>query len=125
MICDGRGLPIAFRLVPGQAHELPQAGPLLAGLPRAPGWVVADKGYAAHTFRDADLGHGLQARHPGQKQRGSRRLPGLDLQQPAPRRERLGLASRSGESVATRYEKTATSFLGVLCLAAAVQWIKR
>ena len=31
MICDGRGLPIAFRLVPGQAHELPQAGPLLAG----------------------------------------------------------------------------------------------
>ena len=53
MICDGRGLPITFRLVPGQAHELPQAGPLLTGLPRAPGWVVADKGYAAHSFRNA------------------------------------------------------------------------
>ena len=51
MICDGRGQPIAFRLVPGQAHELPQAGPLLAELPRAPGWVVADKGYAAQIGR--------------------------------------------------------------------------
>ena len=27
-------------------------------------------------------------------------------------------------SVATRYEKTASSFMGVLCLAAALDWIK-
>jgi hypothetical protein len=27
--------------------------------------------------------------------------------------------------VATRYEKTATSFTGVLCLAATLDWIKR
>jgi hypothetical protein len=26
--------------------------------------------------------------------------------------------------VATRYEKTASSFMGVLCLAAALDWIK-
>jgi len=26
--------------------------------------------------------------------------------------------------VATRYEKTANSFMGVLCLAAAIDWIK-
>ncbi|MER2263775.1 IS5/IS1182 family transposase, partial [Methylobacterium oxalidis] len=27
-------------------------------------------------------------------------------------------------AVATRYEKTATSFAGVLCLAAALDWLK-
>ena len=27
-------------------------------------------------------------------------------------------------AIATRYEKTATSFMGVLCLAAALDWIK-
>ena len=52
MICDGHGLPFSFRLTPGQAHELPQAEPLLRDLPRPPQWVVADKGYAANSFRE-------------------------------------------------------------------------
>jgi hypothetical protein len=32
---------------------------------------------------------------------------------------------KSRRAVATRYEKTARSFLGVLCLAAALDWIRR
>lgn len=30
-----------------------------------------------------------------------------------------------GRAIATRYEKTARSFLGVLCVAATLDWIKR
>ena len=58
MIADGKGRAIAFRLAPGQAHELPHAVPLLDSLPRVPKWVVGDRGYASHAFRQHiwDLG---------------------------------------------------------------------
>ena len=42
---------MTFRLASGQAHELPHAVPLLARLPGVPRWVVADRGYASHAFR--------------------------------------------------------------------------
>jgi transposase len=38
--------------------------------------------------------------------------------------ERLWARLKEGRAVATRYEKTAQSFMGVLCLAAALDWIK-
>src|SRR5215216_3027264 len=58
VIADGKGRAIAFRLAPGQAHELPHAVPLLDSLPRVPKWVVGDRGYASHAFRQHiwDLG---------------------------------------------------------------------
>ena len=58
MIADGAGRAVAFALAPGQAHELPHAVPLLARLPGVPLWVVADRGYSSHAFREHiwDLG---------------------------------------------------------------------
>ena len=44
MIADGLGRAVAFILAPGQAHELPQAIPLLERLPGVPQWVVGDRG---------------------------------------------------------------------------------
>ena len=38
--------------------------------------------------------------------------------------ERLWAKLKEWRGVATRYEKTAASFMGVLCLAAACYWIK-
>jgi transposase len=52
VIADGSGRAVAFRVAPGQAHELSQAIPLLAKLPDVPKWVVADRGYTSHAFRD-------------------------------------------------------------------------
>lgn len=39
--------------------------------------------------------------------------------------ERLWARLKEWRAIATRYEKTANSFLGVLNLAAALDWIKR
>jgi transposase len=38
--------------------------------------------------------------------------------------ERLWARLKEWRAIATRYEKTAQSFMGVLCLAAALDWIK-
>jgi transposase len=51
VIADGLGRAVAFILAPGQAHELPQAIPLLDRLPGVPKWVVADRGLSSHAFR--------------------------------------------------------------------------
>ncbi len=52
VIADGPGRAIAFRIAPGQAHELPHAIPLLERLPGVPKWVVGDRGYSSHSFRE-------------------------------------------------------------------------
>ena len=52
MIADGRGRAVTFRIAPGQAHELPHAIPLLDRLPGVPKWVVGDRGYSSHGFRE-------------------------------------------------------------------------
>ncbi len=52
MIADSLGRAIAFRITPGQAHKLPEAVPLLDSLPGMPTWVVADRGYTSHAFRE-------------------------------------------------------------------------
>ena len=52
MIADGLGRAVAFILAPGQAHELPQAVPLLERLPGVPQWGVADRGLSSHAFRE-------------------------------------------------------------------------
>ena len=51
VITDGAGRAISFALAPGQAHELPLASDLVDCLPDVPGWVVGDRGYASHAFR--------------------------------------------------------------------------
>ena len=38
--------------------------------------------------------------------------------------ERLWARLKEWRAVATRYEKTASSFMGVLCLAATLDWLK-
>jgi pyruvate/2-oxoglutarate dehydrogenase complex dihydrolipoamide dehydrogenase (E3) component len=48
---DGLGRAVTFIVAPGQAHELPHAIPLLDRLPGLPKWIVGDRGYASHAFR--------------------------------------------------------------------------
>lgn len=123
MIADGRGRAIAFRLAPGQAHELPHAVPLLTTLPRIPKWIVADRGYASHAFREHVWDLGARPAIPSKRREPPVACPDYIY---ANRNlvERLWAKLKEWRAVATRYEKTACSFMGVLCMAATIDWLK-
>jgi transposase len=123
VIADGAGRAIAF-IAPGQAHELPQAAPLLERLPGVPRWVVADRGYTSHRFREHIWSLGARPAIPPQRHEAPIACPSW-IYSNRNRVERLWARLKEWRAVATRYEKTARSFMGVHCLAAALDWIRR
>ena len=124
MLADARGRAIAFALTPGQAAELPQAEGLLAFLPGTPLWAVADRGYSSHVLREAIRDLGATPAIP--TRRNEAPVACRDwIHRHRNRVERLWSRLKEWRCIATRYEKTAASFLGVLSLAATFDWIKR
>ena len=123
VIADGRGRAIAFALAPGQAHELPLAPGLLGCLPDVPGWVVGDRGLASDAFRERirDLG-ARPAILPKRTDAPVACPDGIYVNRRLV--ENLWARLKEWRAVATRYEKTARSFLGVLCMAATADWLK-
>jgi transposase len=123
VIADASGRAIGFALAPGQAHELPLAPLLLALLSLIPAWIVADRGYASHAFRDLVWRLGARPAVPAKRREAAVACPPW-IYQNRNRVERLWARLKEWRAVATRYEKTARSFMGVLCMAATMDWIK-
>lgn len=124
MIADGAGRAVAFRIAPGQAHELPHATPLLARLPGVPLWALGDRGYSSHAFREHVWNLGARPAVPPKRNEAPVACPEWAYNN-RNRVERLWGRLKEWRAVATRYEKTASSFLGVLHLAAALDWLRR
>jgi transposase len=120
-IADGRGRAIAFALAPG--HELPLAPRPLGCLPDVPGWIVGDRGLASDAFRERIWDLGARPAIPPKRTDAPVACPDWIY---ANRHlvENLWARLKEWRAVATRYEKTARSLLGVLCLAATMDWIK-
>ena len=97
--------------------------PLLDRLPGVPLWVVADRGYSSHGFRRHITRTGAKPAVPSKRNEAPARCPDW-IYINRNRVERLWARLKEWRAVATRYEKTAVSFTGVLCLAAALDWIK-
>ncbi len=123
MIADGLGRAVAFIVAPGQAHELPHAIPLLDRLPGVPKWVVGDRGYASHAFRQHIWERGARPAIPSRRNEAPVACPEW-IYNNRNMVERLWARLKEWRAVATRYQKTASSFMGVLHLAAACDWLK-
>ncbi len=123
MITDAIGRAVAFVLTPGQGHELPHAIPLLDKLPDVPKWVVADRGYSSHAFREHIWSLGARPVIPTRRNEETLSCPSW-IYTNRNQVERLWARLKEWRAVATRYEKTARSFMGILCLAATCDWIK-
>lgn len=124
VLTDARGRAIAFAPTPGQAAGRPQAEGLLACLPGTPIWTVGDRGYSSHALREAIRDLGSTPTIP--TRRNEAPVAWRDwIYRHRNRVERLWSRLKEWRCIATRYEKTAASFRGVLSFAAAFDWIRR
>jgi transposase len=122
VIADGLGCAVAFIPTPGQAHELPHAIPLLDRLPSVPKWVVADRCYASHAFREHIWSLGARPAIPRKRNEAPGACPDW-IYNNRTQVERLWARLKERRAIATRYMKTASSFMSILALAAALDWL--
>ena len=97
---------------------------LLGRLPDVPAWVVADRGYGSDAFREHIWSLGARPAIPSKRNEAPVRCPDF-IHQRRNQVERLRARLKERRAVATRHEKTACSFMSVLCLAAAMDRIRR
>ncbi|UKY55569.1 IS5 family transposase [Streptomyces inhibens] len=143
LVCDGRGRPDALLITPGQRHDstcaqallerirVPRTGP---GRPRRrPDHVIADKAYSSRGFRGYLRRRGIahtipektdQQRHRHHRGRRGGRPPGFNREVYRRRNlvERCFNQLKSFRGIATRYEKTATSYEAAVTLASLLLW---
>jgi transposase len=85
--------------------------------------VIADRGYSADGLRERIRATGARPAIPAKRGQAAVACPAWAYAC-RNRVERLWARLKEWRAVATRYEKTATSLLGVLCLAATADWIR-
>jgi transposase len=119
---DALGNPVTIHLSPGQDADISHAEALLAD--HQPGAVLADKGYDSDAFVEAIQSRGAEAVVPPKKNRVEPREYDRHLY-----KQRCGVEQTVGlfkqcRRVATRYEKTARNFLGMVLLTAITIWLR-
>nr|BAT30663.1 transposase [Aureimonas sp. AU4] len=85
---------------------------------------MADRGITSHAFRQRIRDSSARPAIPPLRNEAPVACPDW-IYNNRNRVERLWARLKEWRAVATRYEKTVASFLGVLCLAAALDWINR
>ncbi|MDQ2765009.1 MAG: IS5 family transposase [Pseudomonadota bacterium] len=123
-VCDAAGRLVDFVLVPGQAHELAPSLVLLKRLPKAPAWTLADMACDAREFRSTAQAMGAIPVVPSRK---NTKHP-----EPCPDYiyrhrnliERCWSRLKERRAIATRYDKTATSYPAGIAIAATLDWFK-
>ncbi|MFD0312976.1 IS5 family transposase [Streptomyces flavalbus] len=145
LACDGKGRPLAILVTPGQRHDSVCARPLLErirvprtglGRPRCrPDQVIADKAYSSRSFRaylrKRGIAHTIpektdQRRHRLRRGCQGGRPPGFDRETYRRRNviERCFNRLKGFRGIATRYDKTATSYEAAVTLASLLLWAR-
>ena len=112
------------RVTPPQMHRERGRTDLPCRLtPEPPIWVVGERGYASDRFRDLIWDMGSRPAIPPRRTDAPVACP-LWIYNNRHLVENMWARFKEWRAVATRYEKTASSFLSVLCIAATADWIK-
>jgi transposase len=125
LACDAAGRALAFRLLPGHRSELRTSDALLIAVVKLGPVqrVVCDRAYSSASWRAGIRLVGAEPVVPANRTHPSVRYDRVVYRR-RHRVEQLWGRLKEWRAVATRYEKTASSYLGVLHAAAALDWIK-
>jgi transposase len=113
--CDGLGKPVKIILTPGQKHDVTQGPALIAESDAKK--KIADKGYDSDAFVEAIEATGAAAVIPPRSNRNEPRSYDKEAYKERNVVERYINVLKQCRRVATRYEKTARNFLGIVQLA--------
>ncbi|MCB2082296.1 MAG: IS5 family transposase, partial [Rickettsiales bacterium] len=120
--CDSHGNPLRFILTGGQASDYTQALALIDGMRTDA--LLADKGYDADYMLEAAENMGAIAVIPPKSNRKMPRTYDEELYKERNLIERLFNKLKHFRRIATRYDKTAASFMAWLHIAAIYLWLK-
>ena len=112
---SGLGLPVTLVLTAGQAADVKQAEPLMAGISAEV--VIGDKDYDSDELVEAIGAKGAEAVIPPKKNRKIQRGYDADRYQDRNLVERFFSKVKQYRRVATRYEKTGRNFLAFVHVA--------
>jgi transposase len=118
LVADVQGQPIRCSLTGGQAHDAPQAIPLLTGI-KTQG-VIDDTAYDSDQILDFIQGQGAVAVIPPKLNRKASREYDGELYKRRNLIERALNKLKHWRRIATRYDRTSLYFLSALYLASAV-----
>ena len=111
VLADARGRPVHLVLSAGQQHDCRRAAELLQVV-RKTGKVLADKAYDTNQVLAAVAALGAEAILPSQSRRRVARSVDLLCYRQRNQIERLMSRLKQFRRLATRYDKTASSYLG-------------
>ena len=120
--CDSHGNPLRFILTGGQCSDYTQAVALIENMEADA--VLADKGYDADYVIEAVEDMGAIAVIPPKSNRKTLREYDKELYKERNLIERLFNKLKHFRRIATRYDKTALSFMSFLNIAAIYLWLK-
>lgn len=118
---DGLGNPTHLHLTPGNVHDVVEAPALIAAA-RGDNFI-ADKGYDSNAVVAAARAKGMKVVIPSRENRKVRRPMDTHLYRERHLVENFFAKLKQWRRVATRYEKTARNFLGLVLLASAIVWL--
>lgn len=122
MLADALGRPLRFVVTAGQAADNPQAANLLRG--QTGSAVLADRAYDSNAVRAVIADMNAEAVIPSTRSR-KRAIPhDADTYKLRNRVERCFCRLKHFRRFATRYERRTIHFIGVIHLAAIVQWLR-
>ena len=119
---DSLGNPVSIHLSPGQDADVTHAETLLGDL--KPEAVLGDKGYDSDELVGAIEARGAAVVIPPKKNRVKPREYDKVLYKERNKVERCVGLFKQFRRVATRYEKTARNFLGLVCFVGTTIWLR-
>jgi transposase len=125
MRTDGRGLPIKIEVSPGQQSDYTGYAATHDEDTPAPTTVIADRGYDSDAIRKTITEAGARPVIPARRNRRTPICVDDQLYALRNRIERCFNHLKNARRVATRYDKTATSYRAFLQIVAARLWFKR
>lgn len=121
---NGEGLPLGFVLTPGEAHDATAYDALMQTDDDRPKALLADRGYDSDAIREDAWFHGTDPVIPTKTNRKVQRPVDPLLYALRNRIERFFNKLKNARRVATRYDKTADSFLAFIHLASIKIWLR-